>query len=667
MTGFGGIWAINDYATAREDLDRFSKALGIHDVTHRPEHEFPVRGFICWTTARCETESEADLPCSSEELVVVCEGKLHNRHILTSSLHRTDDPGLSNAQLLAAMYRKWSAEALQYVTGDYAVCVWDSERQSVFLARDPFGTRPLFYHADGRRVAWCTAIGPLVALLDRESLDDEYIAGFLTLAEESARTPYSQIRAVEPGTVVSFGRSFSIHRFWPGGNGHELTFKRDADYEFHFRHLFTQAVRRRLEPGSSVLCELSGGLDSSSITCVAARLLQGGDLQDTSVHTLTYVYDRCATSDERRFAAQIEDHVNLPRHHVLESEHPLLTRLLDAPKADLPTPTLCFCDTFTEVNRIATHLGAGTLLSGVGGDDILVNEVVFFPVLADSFLSGQWQNFARLLRGWRQSTQVPYWSLLYRGLVWPLLPSAFRAVTSPEEFKLPKWIDAGFAARTQCQARLLLPFNSASVRSIAKRRQYALLSNVISNVSYCYYQAQVPLNVTYPFLDRDLVEFLLAIPIDQIQRPGQLRSIQRRALADILPPKIARRKSKGGPDEALLRAVNDQWAALQQLLQGSRICARGYADAAHLENALILARNGVAPELALLLRILALEIWLRAREIQRPAPLRSGLRQEQTWAAQLGTDHRFNVLYRSATPHLLTLGRRKENHEQPIT
>src|SRR5262249_7343591 len=138
--------------------------------------------------------------------------------------------------------------------------------------------------------------------------------------------------------------------------------------------------------------------------------------------------------------------------------------------------------------------------------------------------------------------------------------------------------DRNFAQETHCQERVLFPRQPIPVKSHARRRQHALILKAISNAACCHYRAAASIDFTYPFLDRNLVEFLSRTPLEQLQRPGEMRSLHRRSLSDLLPEPVLKRKGKKGPDEAILRALAENWDSIQDLLNQPQVGLRGYVD-----------------------------------------------------------------------------------------
>jgi asparagine synthase (glutamine-hydrolysing) len=145
----------------------------------------------------------------------------------------------------------------------------------------------------------------------------------------------------------------------------------------------------------------------------------------------------------------------------------------------------------------------------------------------------------------------------------------------------------------------------------SRREQLRLLGIAISISAACYYRELGAIDVVYPFLDRRVVEFLLAIPFDQIVRPGMNRSLHRRAMAALLPESVMRRKGKRALDEAFYRGLVREAQAWRSILADPYVCQRGWVSRAELHREFELALRGEARQIYMLMKILALEMWLR--------------------------------------------------------
>lgn len=122
--------------------------------------------------------------------------------------------------------------------------------------------------------------------------------------------------------------------------------------------------------------------------------------------------------------------------------------------------------------------------------------------------------------------------------------------------------------------------------------------------------------IRMPFLHRPLVEFMQAIPQEQRARPGETRSLQRRALRDLVPPEILRRKGKGNPIEALSRAIVREHDALRSLLTNSCVAKFGYVNQSRVTAEVEKLRYGDMHSLEIF-RLIPLESWLRLIEQKR--------------------------------------------------
>src|SRR5262249_44718755 len=156
---------------------------------------------------------------------------------------------------------------------------WEPKTRTFLLARDPFGVRSLFYHANERRIVWSSILKELLeATCADPEVDDEYIAGLLTRYPEGCQTPYKGFHAVAPGNVVvARDGKLSSNTYWKPNTNDIINYRQSSDYEDRFRHELREAIRCRLRASGPVFSELSGGLDSSSVVCMADQIFADGD------------------------------------------------------------------------------------------------------------------------------------------------------------------------------------------------------------------------------------------------------------------------------------------------------------------------------------------------------------------------------------------------------
>lgn len=551
-------------------------------------------------------------PVSDDNKVLLAwDGRLDNRSSIAAACEWHDE-GVEDAPLVAKAYSALGPALWSRLIGDYALACWDPVTRQLYLARDPFGTRPLYYYIDDSMAIWCSELSYFVEHFGgAPELDKEYLASYLLATEDHGKTPYRGIFAIRPGHVTCISeQNVSHRRFWSAESCDEVRLESDADYEARFRELFTQSVERRLTmPGVSI-AELSGGLDSSSIVCVADQLsgVLGKDVG--KIATVSYLYDGSRTSDERRFIREVEQ-FREARTLFLEDHN--IVRLSPS-MAFRPSCLELFHDMFAGLQRTLESLGASSLLSGFGGDQVTLNEEVLCPDLISLMKRGKPFAAFRAAKNWANAHKATTMELLWTGLVGPLMSICLRRPQIPSTIFPRSWMGPVLVERLGRPERGVNRQPAGLLFDVVRGQQRKLLDEAISFTSQCYYREQGCCDVSYPFLDRCLVEFLIGIPAGQKLRPTESRSIHRRAMKGVLPEAIRLRKSKQGPDESLLRGLSRTWSDLVHMFSDAEVSKLGYIHGESFLRELFRAKHGLCSATPSLLRVLSLEFWLRGRE-----------------------------------------------------
>ncbi|MEO1369230.1 MAG: asparagine synthase-related protein, partial [Acidobacteriota bacterium] len=455
-------------------------------------------------------------------------------------------------------YEKWGHEFPGRLVGDFALAIWDPKAQRLLLARDPFGIRTLFYSAGDDEVLFSSTLDSMLRSGAAElTLDEDFIADYLTTTSFSNKTPFRQIKAVPPGVTLCFDPDRqSQEEYWRLDPGQEISYGSDGEYEEHFRELFFDAVRSRLPDSGPVFSELSGGLDSSSIVCVADAILRQEGQSADRLQTLSYVFEEAPSSDERGYIRCVEEHVGRQGIHLSEVDTPLLAPIPESTLLPFPSPDHLFSRRQTAAREAMDQAGARVLLRGTAGDHVAWGEVVQPFELADHLSRGHFGAFFKSLRSWSKSLRVPYLQLGWNAGLLPLLPPKLQKYSARTLDQKPaSFFHPDFVRRYNLAGRML-GAEAAEGSSLPSRRQHhQLIQDAAEQVSWGFFLESGAVETTYPFLHRPLVEFCMAIDMRQKLRPGETRSILRRSLRGVLPETVRKRQSKRGPDEAILRAL----------------------------------------------------------------------------------------------------------------
>jgi asparagine synthase (glutamine-hydrolysing) len=563
-----------------------------------------------------ESRTEVQPLVAHEGHVLTWNGRLDNRAELIRELDHSLPRAttITDLAIVMAAYLKWNKGCFQRLVGDFCLALWDARLRVLYLVRDAAGARALYYRIKDTQLIWSTETAALLG--NSWDIEEEYIAAAMSLGPTPEITPFKNILAVKPAhvvTVTAHGH-LSTERFWKLDPGKEIRYRTSEEYEAHGLAELTEAIRCRLRSDRPVFAELSGGLDSSSIVCLSDRIIKESRAQTSGVETVSHVFDESATSDERKYIHMVETQRGISGHHIKDEDHPLLAPLPNDIVMISPNPVVLSFGYHTGVGRAMDSVGARVLLSGLGGDQMFGGVYGAYPEVADFLTSVKLVALHKSLCSWSKALKRSYFELLWKDAIVRLLPPRLQTITAPRTAKLPAWYNHEFSKRMRLQERLVVREALKTFRKPSARDQAQGFLSVVKSISSCWRNEQFGIDVTYPYAHRPLVEFLQAIPLDQMMRPGENRVLMRRMLAGILPEEIAKRRTKGNPREAIFRAIARESGRLRSAFQNSRLCSRGYIDKEPLLAALDRAKHGYETNSAFLVQTISLEFWLRALE-----------------------------------------------------
>ena len=603
-----GRWNVDGKPADREYFDKAESLIATYGPDHASHYFNDNVGIVyrafCTTKESWNEIQPRILPSGS---VLTWDGRLDNRSELMGMLNGVQRLNATDVDIVSAAYDKWGPDCFSNLIGDWTLSIWDSNTRSLTLAKDAIGTRHLYFSYDEHHVTWSSILDPLVLLAEETfSLCEEYVAGWFAFFPPAHLTPYVGIHSVPPSSFVLIGEGkLKVTKYWNFDGSKRIRYSSDGEYEEHFRSVFAQSVCRRLRSDSPVLAELSGGMDSSSIVCMADSVITHGSAETPRLDTLSYFNDSEPNWNERPYFTKVEEKRGRTGCHIDVSPQEFHTFLSDrfaSTPGHVPRPRkadeLFAASLTSHANRV--------LLSGIGGDEVMGGIPAPTLELADLLATARFRTLAHQLKVWALSKRKPWFHLLFEvfGAFCPVAVSASRCD------QIKPWLTADFLSRNRValqgyERRLNLlgalpSFQSAMTTLDALRRQLA-----------CVALPSGPLYETrYPYLDRTLLEFIFAIPRDQLLRPGQRRSLMRRALVGIVPDKLLNRRRKAFVYRSPRAAITSEWRRLknQPLLASSL----GVIKIPELNAALEGTRGPQTVPVVPLLRALAFETWLRS-------------------------------------------------------
>ncbi|HEX5889695.1 MAG TPA: asparagine synthase-related protein [Pyrinomonadaceae bacterium] len=537
------------------------------------------------------------------------DGRLDNRSDLLSRLKESLHRESSNVAIARAAYERWGSAGFVHLIGDWSLVLRDRETGATVLASDFAGVRPLYYHVQNGRVQWSSSLQSLIEETGITELDEHYIAGFLTFGGCPNRTPYKGIYSVPPGHAVCVSANETkITRFWSMPTGDTIRYQDQHQYEEELRALFREAVAVRLQTESPVLAELSGGLDSSSVVCMANDLIRSRAVSAPRLETVSFTWQN---SLDEPFIREIEAHCGIEGRRISTRDVPVIseTQVTGAmPEA--------FQAVLTSVAETAKRAGAKTILTGQNGDLLMGNWFDDSLQVAGSLRRFQiGRAFTESLE-WSKILRRPVYQILWHAAQAALPPSLTPAAiyATADGSYAPKNEETSlrdaFSKRTDVSEPASFLSNDWRHAEPERRKHFYSLSLALELRTL---QAPEPLQhliYTHPFGHRPLVEFLMTIPADVLCRPGEPRKLMRSALSDLWPAKLRARRSKG--------SFNAPWQKASRplahvLLKTEKLhCVeRGFVDHASLRSRLERLSLGLDCNESQLRQIILLELWLR--------------------------------------------------------
>jgi asparagine synthase (glutamine-hydrolysing) len=519
----------------------------------------------------------------------------------------------TDTEVLLAAYAEWGEDALRHLNGMFAFALYDARRGVLFAARDRFGVKPFFYHHTLGLFAFASEIkGVLANPRVARAVHEPTLAGFLSRGQldEGEQTFFEGVLSLPAAhrltLDVKSGR-LAVSRWYDVPVPAE---ERAADPSA-FRALLEDAVRLRLRSDVDVGTCLSGGLDSSSLVALTARLRQG----DRGRRAFSILYDEPGMI-ERPFVEAVVAATGVEAHETSASAADLLADLPALIRhQDEPIPS---AGPFSHwrVMRLAHEHGMKVLLDGQGADEILAG----YPYQLGAFFgeTAARSGTGRAIREARAATQVTGRPLMFHlGLLayqrLPL-PAALRRLAvgrfSTHTHVPRAMLEPGLAARLAPDAGLRhLPratLREERLANLWRTSLPALLRYEDRNSMAFGIEARTP------FLDYRLVEHAIALPAQALVKGGWSKAILRDAMSGVLPETVRLRRDKLGFTTPEKRWMAELAPHVREWLgPGSRVAARlrtgALAGWLSETPAALAQRPG-------LWRLVAAEHWLRFAE-----------------------------------------------------
>jgi len=464
-------------------------------------------------------------------------GRVDNRVDLLHMLGLQKDAGLSDAMLLLKLYIKLGEGFLEQVTGPFALLVYKPSNNQLIVARDSMGGRHLNYCITDQHVLISTYEMALVAhpSVGYEINESKFVRWLSHIMEPKPSSFIIGLEVLLPGQIMLLdSQAIELRTFYLPNPKNRIVLASDQEYAQQFKYLLRQAVSRRLRSLKPVGTMLSGGMDSVPISILAAQLLADNA---QALQAFSWVFDDHPECDERNYSAAVCEDFGIQPHWInCDAVWPQFDQNTHA------DPSLPFGSEYSEYNqqllKTAHQQGVGVMLSGIGGDMLYSGtDSILIELLRARRMRDFYAEAMRLFRA--SNSKVKFVRSLLLG---PLLRK-FLAKRRRVRFQMPDYLTLQAQQKAFPKKGWLDDMSESSLRPLQYRN---VLDGFEGDDAHYGRPMEVKFHIEkrFPFRDRDLVEFMLAIPVDQLYFNRVTRPIVKRAFQGEFRQELIVRQNK---------------------------------------------------------------------------------------------------------------------------
>ena len=488
------------------------------------------------------------LPFQRDELCITADARIDNRDDILKLLEGFKEISFNtpDAYLILALYVKFGKDCLRHIVGDFCFAIWDAAKKELFCARDHLGIKPFYYYARNSLFAFASERKGILAIEELDhSLNEDFIYRLIGDADPApTETFHKYIQILLPAHfLIATPEGITISRYWELSIPPILKLSSPEDYIAAFREQLSIAVKCRLRSIYPISTELSGGLDSSGITGLAARLIT-----DKSKHfTFSNVLpgnESCPKpfEDEEKFIDEVIRFCGI-RNAVKVSESGW-KHFLEPHELELfANSGVDMYNSFWQepIRRKMEENGIRVTLSGFSGDEVITNRGTYF--FYDLLDEKKYVEFIKI------SFHLGYYGLPLKMLLRNILPQSLKRFLKQDQKKPYRRVNflVDTKMNTAFEAEIKNQQHSGS-RSYKK----LLIENITRPYTFQRYQSEAAycimhkLEPRFPYADIRLINFFLSLPTELIGHPGISRYIYRKSMEGIIPESVRLRDDKSG-------------------------------------------------------------------------------------------------------------------------
>jgi asparagine synthase (glutamine-hydrolysing) len=535
----------------------------------------------------------------TDRVWLVFNGEIYNHAELREDLEKRGHiyASRTDSETILHLYEEFGLDFVNQIEGDYAICLWDAERQRLVLVRDRIGVKPLYYHHKNGRFIFGSEIKAILkhpavaAELDEESLYD-----YLTfLTTPAPGTLFHDIRKLPAGHMLVFDRSgkIDVKQYWdalPPENSAMMSASKE-DHTREILRLLRDSIRKRMMSDVPFGVFLSGGVDSSANVALMSELMSD------PVRTFTVGFKDNQELNELDSARAIAKRFTTDHHEVIigrEEMEKFLPDLIFHQDEPLADPV---CVPLYHVSRLARSTGTIVVQTGEGADEIFAGYEWFgkYNRINDRF----WRHAETLPASLRRTGAALAGSVMEKALSKRTAGEIVRRLGAGEALFWGGAVvfDEGLKPRVFSPAFNSRANGRSSYRTVSEYLDHVAEarpnSDFAARMSYLELKLRLPelllmrvdkmtmatsVEARVPFLDHRLVDYAMGLPVDLKIEGKSGKHILKRALESVLPHDVlySRKRGFGAPIREWFRGEGGK--RLGDLIMNSSIRRRDIFD-----------------------------------------------------------------------------------------
>ncbi len=490
-------------------------------------------------------------PMHYRQFTITFNGEVFNfmeiREELEAKGHRFHSE--SDTEVIIAAYQEWGADCQLKFNGMWAFAIWDHARKELFLSRDRFGIKPIYYAFNGDTFAFASEMKALYQFLPhiRVSNDFEFCRDNMFDYETTDKCLIEGLHRFPPGHFAIFrpgDRDLTPKQWWNTMDHLEEVPKTYEEQVEKFRELFLDSIKLRMRSDVRIGTALSGGVDSSAVICAMANINKGNDnrVSDDWQNAFCAIFPGM-TLDETHFAEQVVNHLGISAVYKEIDPAKGLDKLMEYlwlfEELYITSP-IPMIEIYKEIkaNGVTVSIdghGADELIAGYGGyvfDAVKDSPLSFGKIreLMDTFTHGF------TVDGAKPSASIE--------------KQAFKQV-------LVRYRDLIFRDKKLIKEDVLNGQLGYFNQYLYHEFHHKVLPTLLRN--YDRYSMAASVEIRMPFMDYRLVKYCFSLPWDSKLRDGYTKHILRQAMEPYVPKEVIWRRSKIGFNTPFMEWMRGPW------------------------------------------------------------------------------------------------------------